>query len=100
VRRHYTPAANSRVNRYIPMGRDLQCRLIDGLWHLVTLRPLPQPESKRTNLTNLDVVLNRTIATLTDAEARKQYGRAVYAVARRRLLKKELSQFPIPMEEW
>jgi hypothetical protein len=86
--------------RYISMGKDLQCRKIDGVWYLVSLFPLPQPEERRVHLGHLDVVLNRTIAALTNAEALKQYGHSVYAVAKRRLLKKELSQFPIPRAEW
>ena len=86
--------------RYIPMGKDLQCRRIDGVWHVVTLRPLPQPLEKRARSADRDVVLNRRVAELTDIEACKQFGHPVYAIAKRRLLKKELSQYPIPRVEW
>jgi hypothetical protein len=99
VRRRFKPPAPPPI-RYIPMGKGLQCRRIDGVWHVVTLRPLPQPEEKRTHYSEMDVVLNCPIAALVDAEAIKQYGHPVYAIAKRRLLKKELSQYPIPRAEW
>jgi hypothetical protein len=45
-----------------------------------------------------DVVLNKPVASLPEAEARAVYGAAVYAVARRRLRKAELMQYPIPID--
>jgi hypothetical protein len=47
-----------------------------------------------------DVVLDRPVATIDSAMARKHYGAEVYAVGKRRLARRELSQFPIPADLW
>jgi hypothetical protein len=72
-----------------------QCRWIDGAWHLVTLRPLPlYAHLSRAR----DVLLNRDVSLMTPEGARETYGAAVYAVAFRRLGKRELRQYPIPID--
>jgi hypothetical protein len=86
--------------KYIPVGETLQCRFLDGAWHLVTLKPLPTPDYHRERCTALDVLLSRPVAQLTPLEARRHHGAEVYAAARRRLARKELRQYPIPVRWW
>jgi hypothetical protein len=86
--------------RYVPIGHALQCRFLDGAWHLVTVKPLPQPEKQRARCTDVDLLLNLPVARLTPLAARQYYGAAVYAVAKRRLTRRELSQYPIPVGWW
>lgn len=82
--------------RYVVVDGVLQCRIIDGAWHLVTLRPLPEPLLSRSGCRPRDVVLKRSVDAITTDEARQQYGMAVYATSVRRLARRELSQYPIP----
>jgi hypothetical protein len=86
--------------KYIPVGETLQCRFLDGAWHLVTLKPLPTPYYHRERCTAVDVLLNLPVARLSSADARRHYGAAVYAVAVRRLARKELRDYPIPVRFW
>lgn len=71
------------------------CKLIGGAWHLVTLKPLPGPFQRDPGS---DVILGRGAMGLDPAEARRQYGAAVYAVAVRRLSRREIRQLPIPAD--
>lgn len=48
----------------------------------------------------VDVLLNRPVARITPLEARQHYGAEVYAVAKRRLTRRELRQYPIPVNWW
>lgn len=84
----------------IPVGPSLQCRYRDGAWYRVQVQALPMPESKRLRRPCRDIWLDRPVADITDAEARKTYGAAVYAVAQQRLTRSELNQYPIPVEFW
>lgn len=86
--------------KYVPVSDSLQCRSLDGAWHLVTLKPLPTPYYHRERCTAVDVLLNLPVAQLTVSEARRHYGAEVYAVATRRLARKELRQYPIPVRWW
>jgi len=86
--------------KYIPVSDTLQCRLLDGAWHLVTLKPLPALPAHRERCTAADVLLNLPVAQLTPLEARRHYGAEVYAVAQRRLARRELGQYPIPVRWW
>ena len=86
--------------QYIPVGKTLQCRFFDGAWHLVGLKPLPTPYSHREHCTDIDVLLNLPAAQLSVPEARRHYGAEVYAVAKRRLARRELRQYPIPVRWW
>jgi hypothetical protein len=86
--------------RFIPVSDTLQCRFLDNAWHLVTLKPLPPLGGPRQRCREWDVLLARPAAEITVAEARKHYGSAVYAVAKRQLARRELRQFPIPVEFW
>jgi hypothetical protein len=86
--------------RYIPLGNALQCRFLEGAWHLITLKALPAPIRPRGYCRAVDVVLNRPVEEITPLEARRHYGADVYAVAVRRLARKELSQYPIPARWW
>ena len=81
----------------VRVGDRLQCRLIEGRWELVTLAPLP-PELTRVRSTERDVVLNRPVSGMDVALARRTYGAAVYATARRVLGRQEQKQFPIPID--
>jgi hypothetical protein len=83
--------------RFVRVSDALQCRLIDRAWHLVSLKPLPLV---REGCREWDVVLDRLVATIDSAMARKHYGADVYAVGKRRLARREFSQFPIPMALW
>jgi hypothetical protein len=86
--------------KYIPVSDTLQCRFLDGAWHLVTLRPLPAPYHHRGRCTAVDVLLKVPVPQLTPQDARRHYGAEVYAVAVRRLARKELRQYPIPVRWW
>jgi hypothetical protein len=85
---------------YIPIGDALQCRFFDNAWHLVTLKPLPDAYHPWGRCRAVDVLLNRPVNEITPAQARRHYGAAVYAVAKRRLARKELRQYPIPVRWW
>jgi hypothetical protein len=96
-RKRQRPPTRESPPKYIPVGDTLQCRVLDGAWHLVTLKPLPlvgRPCGVR------DVVLDRPIAEIDPQTACKHYGKAVYAVAKRRLTQRELRQYPIPARWW
>jgi hypothetical protein len=86
--------------KFISVGKTLQCRFLDGGWHLVTLQPLPNPLHEWGCIRAVDVLLNRPVAQLTPQEARRYYGAEVYAVGVRRLARKELRQYPIPVRWW
>jgi hypothetical protein len=83
--------------RFVRVSDLLQCHLINGAWHLVSVKPLPLV---REGYRERGVVLDRPVATIDSTMARKHYGADVYAVGKRRLARRELSQFPIPMELW
>lgn len=85
------------VPRFVRVSDSLQCRLIGGAWHLVSLKPLPL---MRVGRKERDVLLDREIATIDSAMARKHYGADVYAVGTRRLARREFSQYPIPADLW
>jgi hypothetical protein len=85
------------VPRYIRVSDSLQCHLIDGAWHLVSLEAMPLD---RKDKSTRDVLLNRSIAEIDPTTARKNYGGYVFATAKRRLARRELAQFPIPMDLW
>lgn len=89
-----------QLPRYFPVGVGLQCRLLDGAWHLVTLKPLPTPDYHRGRCLDRDVLLDRPVCEITEADAKRHYGAAVYAVAKRRLARRKLRQYPVPVEFW
>jgi hypothetical protein len=95
-RQRSTPKPDDRPI-FVRVGDSLQCRLIDGAWYLLSLKPLPLV---RVGREERDVFLNCHIATINPAMARKHYGADVYAAGMRRLARRELSQFPIPMDLW
>jgi hypothetical protein len=84
---------------FIPVSDTLQCRFLDGAWHLVTLRPLPGPHQYGC-CRAVDVLLKRPVVEITARQARRHYGAEVYAVTTRRLARKELRQYPIPVRWW
>jgi hypothetical protein len=100
ARRRPKQPTGKQPPRYIPVGDELQCRLIDGAWHLVTLKRLPNPLYEWGRCRNTDVLLQVQAAKLTPEDARWHYGAEVYAVAARRLGKREQRQYPIPIELW
>ena len=83
------PAATAPVR----VSDHLQCHFVEGAWHLVTLEPLPA-------LLASDVLLRRPAKEIPAEEARKRYGAAVYAAAKRRLSRRELRNYPIPVDVW
>jgi hypothetical protein len=83
--------------RFVRVNDSLQCHLIDGAWYLVSVKPLPMV---RAGCRERDVVLDRPVATIDSPMARKHYGADVYAAGKRRLARRELSQFPIPVGLW
>lgn len=86
-----TPPAFVRVNE------ALQCHYLKGQWELVTVTKLPE-QLKRHVTDAVDVVRRRPVRYITDSEARTAYGALVYATSRRPLSKRELMQYPIPIE--
>jgi hypothetical protein len=89
-----------KLPRFIPVGDRLQCRFLDNAWHLITLKPLPTPPYRGGLPRDVDILLNRRAAEIIPGDARRHYGAEVYAVAKRRLAKRELRQYPIPMDLW
>jgi hypothetical protein len=85
---------------FIRVSETLQCRFLDGAWHLITLAPLPQPYAHRRPVTAVDVLLGIPADHLTGEKAREHYGSEVYATDRRRLARRELAQYPIPDRWW
>jgi hypothetical protein len=73
------------------------CLRMDGGWRLVTVQKLPLDP---TLSLDRDVLLNRAAMWMSKEEAVRAYGAAVYAVAWRPLKKKELRQYPIPVDLW
>lgn len=91
------PAKPPEAARFVRVSDSLQCRLIDGAWHLVILQSLPQVRDGRFEQ---DVIFNRPVSKIPRLFARKHYGAEVFATAKRRLTRRELAQFPIPFEQW
>jgi hypothetical protein len=83
--------------RFVRVSDSLQCRLIDRAWYLLSLKPMPLMRDGREER---DVFLDREIATIGPSMARKHYGADVYAASKRRLARRELSQYPIPARFW
>lgn len=86
--------------RFVRISDTLQCRFLDGAWHLVTLKPLPVLYPDRRRCHDMDILLNQSVANITPLAARQQYGAEVYAVAKRRLARRELRQYPVPSHWW
>jgi len=85
--------------KFIPVGDTLQCRFFANAWHLVTLKPLPGPFQYGL-CRAVDILLKCPVVQITAEQARQHYGANVYAVASRRLARRELSQYPIPTYWW
>jgi hypothetical protein len=97
-RRKYQPPKRKKAPKYIRVTRTLHCRFFDNAWHLVTLQPLTS--SLRQARPAVDILLNRAVKGIAPADARRYYGAEVYAVAKRRLARRELRHYPIPMQWW
>lgn len=85
---------------YFRVNDTLQCHFLDGAWHLVALKPLPSDLWYGERSHDRDVLLNRPVTEITEVDAKRHYGAAVYAVAKRRLARRELRQYPIPAQFW
>jgi hypothetical protein len=85
-----------RTHPPVKAGADLVCLYRDGRWHLVRVVPLPG-DAWRDLSDKEDVWLGRPVRHLPEPTARETYGAAVYAVSQRRLGKKELRQWPVPV---
>lgn len=92
----YAPA-DGRPTTVVRVNDSLQCHRFAHGWELVTVAPLPATAYPH-DAAKVDVILNKKAVTVSGDEARCVYGAAVYAVARRRLRKKELVQYPIPID--
>jgi hypothetical protein len=97
-RKRQRPAKQEKPPAFIPVSDSWQCRFRDDGWYLVSLKPLPYYDRER--CTQVDILLNRPVAQLTAEEVRQHYGAEVYAVAQRRLARRELRQYPIPARWW
>jgi hypothetical protein len=91
--------AGPTLPAYVTVNDRVQCRWCGDGWELVELAPLPVGPS-RDRSTARDVVLDRAVCGMTDYLARTTYGKLVYAVSRQRLARKELKNYPIPMDYW
>jgi hypothetical protein len=98
-RKRRQQSCQESLPKFIPISDTLQCRFVDGAWHLVTLAPLPPPRLHGFSRA-VDILLKRPVCDIIADVARKHYGAEVYAVASRRLARKELRQYPIPMRWW
>jgi hypothetical protein len=93
---------------FVRIDDERQCRLIGGRWSLVQVKKLPEKPSPlaapagrpRPGADVHDILLDKKISQIDEAEARSFYGAAVYAVAQRRLSKRELQQLPVPVDLW
>ena len=99
-RRRPTPVQGGEPPKLIQVGKGLQCRFLDGAWHLVAFERLPKPLANRLCCRDTDVLLGLPVSRLTPVEARLRYGAEVYAATKRRLARRELSQYPIPVRWW
>jgi hypothetical protein len=84
---------------YVRVSNTLQCRFVDGAWMLVTLHALPPVESRLVSR-DVDVILQRPVSAISPGLARQTYGIEAYAIAKRRMGRQELRQYPIPLEHW
>jgi hypothetical protein len=99
-RKRKQPPKKESPPKFIPVSETLQCRFLGDAWHLVTLKPLPTLDRHRERCTDVDILLNLPAAKLTPEDARQHYGAQVYAVAQRRLARREQRQYPIPVRWW
>jgi hypothetical protein len=90
------PPGPPATPHFVRVSDSLQCRLIEGAWHVVSLAPIPAGDVGRNAF---DVILGRLVADIDPLEARKHYGALVFATGIRRLARRELAQFPIPFEQ-
>jgi hypothetical protein len=81
------------------VGKSQQCRLIDGHWCLVEVRPLP-PSIIAKDCQVQDAVLHRPVANISPEEAQRFYQDRVFASSYRKLNRDELPQMPIPIDLW
>lgn len=95
--RKHPPTDQTKPPAFVRVIETLQCHYLKGQWELVTVTPLPV-ELKRYYSNAVDVVLKRKVSNITDNEARAAYGAIVYATSRRPLRKRELMQYPIPID--
>jgi hypothetical protein len=88
------PTADGK-RRFVRLDALHQCRVLDGVWHLVTLKRLP-PDPRQSR--EQDVVLNRPVRDLTGDVAQQTYGDKVFAVAARKMSEQQLAQYRITDE--
>jgi hypothetical protein len=91
------PSKPQDTPKFVSVSDSLQCRLIDGAWYVVTLAALPEGAKGRAEW---DVVFDRPASEIDPLMARQNYGALVFACGKRRLARRELAQFPIPIALW
>jgi len=85
--------------RIVHVSKTAQCRAVNGIWLWLTLRALP--DAFHIYLCkDVDIFLRKPVTQLSASELRRTYGDEVYAVAIRRMTRKEIRQSPIPHEWW
>lgn len=87
-------------HRHVRLNERQICCSIDGVWHLVQVKPFP-PESEwipHQFLQSRGIYDPVRGQSLTAAQARKLYGARVVGVSSRRLGKREMRQLPIPID--
>lgn len=78
--------------RYVRIDALHQCRTVNGVWHMVTLKRLP-PDPRQSR--EQDVVLNRPVRDLTVELAVSHYGDRVFAAAARPMTERQLEQYKL-----
>jgi hypothetical protein len=97
-RSRYVPRERRKVApvRCVRVSKTEMCVELNAQWELVTVAPLPTAPQYATS--RYDVLRKRTVYYWSADDARRYYGAAVYATARRPLSKRELKALPVPID--
>ena len=80
----------------IPVGKSRFCVWLDGGWHLAEVEPFPAYFYRDRLYLDPTAQHDVLLGPITRHEAKRHYGREVYAVTVRRLRQEELKHLPIP----
>jgi hypothetical protein len=64
----------------------------------MSLKSLPLARGERIRCKDRDVLLDRSVWLIAPEEAQQFYGATVYAKVKRRLARREVRQYPIPID--